>query len=196
MEQTSVVIVGGGVIGCAIASAISEKIDDVFLLEQMPRLGMGTSSRNSGVIHSGLYYPLGSLKSQHCLRGNRLTYEFCARHNVTHRKTGKLIVAMNSAEGGELNSLVERGRANGVEGLKIIGPAEVRAREPNIHAHAAIDVPSTGIVSSEELVKTYARKAQDRSANLVNLARVERMEQSRTLCVCGRRREKSRLAAL
>lgn len=176
MEQATIVIVGGGVVGCAVASAVSKEWDNVFLLEQMPKLGMGTSSRNSGVIHSGLYYTPDSLKARHALRGNQLTYEFCAKHNVPHRNTGKLVVATASEEEAELAALVERGRANGVEGLRIIGPAAICAREPNIRGRAAVVVPSTGIVSSEDLVKAYARVARESGANLVNLARVERLE--------------------
>lgn len=121
MERANVVIVGGGIVGWAIASAVSKEWDDMFSLEQMPKLGMATGSRNSGVIHSGLYYPPGSLKARHALRGNRLTYEFCARHNVPHRNTGKLVVATTSEEEAELTALAERGRVNGVEGLRTIG---------------------------------------------------------------------------
>src|SRR5262245_57027739 len=93
MDRANVVIVGGGVVGCAVAQALSLTFSNVFLLEALPKLAMGASSRNSGVIHSGLYYPPGSLKARHCVRGNRLTYEFCAAHNVPHRNTGKLVVA-------------------------------------------------------------------------------------------------------
>jgi L-2-hydroxyglutarate oxidase LhgO len=93
MDQANILIIGGGVIGCAIAHAVSQKWQDVFLVEQFPKLGMATSTRNSGVIHSGIYYPQGSLKARHCVEGNRLMYEFCSRHNVPHRRTGKLVVA-------------------------------------------------------------------------------------------------------
>jgi L-2-hydroxyglutarate oxidase LhgO len=98
MEQISVVVIGGGVVGCAVAHALSGRWPDVFLLEQMPKVGMMTSSRNSGVIHSGIYYPKDSLKARHCLEGNRLTYEFCEAHQVPHRRTGKLIVAASAGD--------------------------------------------------------------------------------------------------
>jgi glycerol-3-phosphate dehydrogenase len=176
MDRANIVIVGGGVVGCAVACAVAERWGDVFLLEQMPHLGMGASSRNSGVIHSGLYYPPGSLKAQHCVQGNRLSYEFCATHGVPHRNTGKLVVASAPAEEGKLSELIARGRANGVPGLKIVDGAAIRAREPHIAGVAAIESPSTGIVSSEELVKAYARVAAGRGANLVTNARVERLE--------------------
>lgn len=176
MDRANILIVGGGVVGCAVACAVAERWGDVFLLEQMPHLGMGASSRNSGVIHSGLYYPPGSLKARHCVRGNRLTYEFCAAHGVPHRNTGKLIVASTPAEESKLAELVARGRTNEVPGLKIVDGAAIRAREPHITGVAAILSPSTGIVSSEELVKAYARVATARGANIVTHARVERLE--------------------
>lgn len=177
MDRANVVIIGGGVVGCAIAAAAAAKWSDVFLLEQMPKLGMGASSRNSGVIHSGLYYTPGSLKARLCVRGNRLTHEFCAEHGVPHRNTGKLVVATSKEQEATLEELMRRGETNGVEGLKMIDAAAVRAREPHIAATAAIEVPSTGIVASEELVKAYARIATEHDADIVTHAKVQRLEQ-------------------
>ena len=137
---------------------------------------MAASSRNSGIIHSGLYYPPGSLKARLCVRGNDLTYEFCAAHGVPYRKTGKLVVATSAAESKELIALMKNGEANGVEGMRIIDRAAIRAREPHIDGFEAIEVPSTGIVGSEELTKAYARIAKDRGANIVTNATVERLE--------------------
>jgi glycerol-3-phosphate dehydrogenase len=176
MDDANVVVVGGGVVGCAIARALSAHWSDIFLLEALPKLGMAASSRNSGVIHSGLYYPPGSLKARHCLRGNQLTYEFCAAHQVPHRKIGKLVVASSPAESSELNALMENGRVNGVEGLRIVDRAAIRAREPHVEGFQAMEVPSTGIVSSEELVKAYARIATDQGANIVTHSKVEQLE--------------------
>jgi glycerol-3-phosphate dehydrogenase len=176
MDQANILIVGGGVVGCAIARAVSARWQDVFLVEQYPKLGMATSSRNSGVIHSGIYYPKNSLKARHCIEGNRLTYEFCKKHNVPFRHTGKLIVAANTHEEEELAALKKKGEDNGVEGLRLIGPAEIRNREPHIAGAAAIEVPSTGIVSAEELVHAYARVATGQGANIVTRARVISLE--------------------
>ena len=178
MDRANIVIIGGGVVGCAIARAVSSHWSDVFLLEALPKLAMGASSRNSGVIHSGLYYAPGSLKAKHCVRGNQLTYEFCAAHNVPHRNIGKVVVATSEAEIGQLLALVEVGKKNGLQGLRVIDRAAVCAREPHVKAIQAIEVPSTGIVASEELVKAYARVASDRGANIVTNARVERLEPS------------------
>src|SRR2546429_6312437 len=178
MDQANILIIGGGVIGCAIARAVSERWQDVFLVEQFPKLGMATSSRNSGVNHSGIYYPKNSLKARHCVAGNRLTYEFCKKRNVPFRHCGKLVVAADAHEEAELVALKKRGEENGVEGLRLIGADEIRKREPHIKGVAALDVPSTGIVSAEELVHAYARVAANQGANIVTFAKVTSLEPS------------------
>jgi glycerol-3-phosphate dehydrogenase len=176
VDRANIVIIGGGVVGCAVARAVSQCWTDVFLVEQMPRLGMGASTRNSGVIHSGIYYPPGSLKARLCVAGNRMLYEFCAAHHVPHRNCGKLVVAHDAKQEAELEHLAENGRANGVEGLRLVDRAAVRAREPHIEAAAALLVPSTGIVSAEDLIKTLARMAADQGASLLTRTRVVRLE--------------------
>jgi L-2-hydroxyglutarate oxidase LhgO len=128
MDRANIVIIGGGVVGCAVARAVSRRWSDVFLVERMPRLGMGASTRNSGVIHSGIYYPPGSLKARLCVAGNRMLYEFCATHNVPHRNCGKLVVAHDASQVPALERLAENGRANGVIGLRVVDRAVVRAR--------------------------------------------------------------------
>jgi glycerol-3-phosphate dehydrogenase len=178
MDQANILIIGGGVIGCAIARAVSSHWQDVFLVEQFPKLGMATSTRNSGVNHSGIYYPKNSLKARLCVEGNRLTYEFCEKHNVPFRHCGKLVVAADSHEEPELAALKTRGEANGVEGLELIDAAEIRKREPHIHGAAALRVPSTGIVSAEELVHAYARVATSQGASMVTRAKVISLEPS------------------
>jgi glycerol-3-phosphate dehydrogenase len=168
MDQANVLIVGGGVVGCAIAEALSRRWQDVFLVEQYPKFGMATSARNSGVIHSGIYYPKNSWKARHCVEGNRLTKEFCAKHNVPCRTRGKLIVAKDASQEKELLVLQKKGEDNGVEGLRIVDAAGIRAIEPHVKGHAALLVPSTGICSAEDLVHAFARVAEEQGANLVN----------------------------
>src|ERR1700757_1500198 len=129
MDQVNVLIIGGGVVGWAIAEALSRRWPDVFLVEKNPKFGMATSTRNSGVIHSGIYYPTNSWKARHCVEGNRLTKEFCEKHNVAHRVTGKLVVAKSKEEEPQLLALLKKGQENGVEGLEIIGAAAIRAKE-------------------------------------------------------------------
>jgi glycerol-3-phosphate dehydrogenase len=187
MDQANVLIIGGGVVGCAIARVVSERWQDVFLVEQFPKLGMATSTRNSGVNHSGIYYPKNSLKARHCVEGNRLTYEFCKKHSVPFRHTGKLVVAANAHEEEELVALKKCGEDNGVEGLRIIGLADIRVREPHISGVAALVVPSTGIVSAEELVHAYARIATNQGANIVTHAQVVSLEPSRETIRVGLR---------
>jgi glycerol-3-phosphate dehydrogenase len=178
MDQANILIIGGGVVGCAIARAVSSRWQDVFLVEQFPKLGMATSTRNSGVNHSGIYYPKNSLKARLCVEGNRLTYEFCAKHNVPFRHCGKLVVASDAHEEAELVALKKRGEDNGVEGLRLVDAAEIRKREPHIRGTAALVVPSTGIVSAEELVHAYARVATNQGANIVTRAQVVSLEPS------------------
>src|ERR1700680_4321707 len=176
MDQVNILIIGGGVVGCAIAAEGSRRWQDVFVVEQLPRCGMATSARNSGVIHSGIYYPPGSLKAQFCVAGNRMLREFCAAHNVPHRNCGKLVVAHGGRQEAALEHLAENGRANGVEGLRLIDRDTIHLREPHIEATAALEVPSTGIVSAEDLLKTLARIATDRGASLLPRARVVRLD--------------------
>jgi glycerol-3-phosphate dehydrogenase len=176
MDEVNILIIGGGVVGCAIAAELSKQWQDVFVVERFPRVGMATSTRNSGVIHSGIYYSPGSLKARHCLQGNPLTFTFCEEHHVPHRRTGKLVVAAEAREEAALEALYKRGQENGVEALRLIGPAEIREREPHIAGVTALDVPSTGIVSAEELVRAYARVAVERGAHIVTRAQVVSLE--------------------
>jgi len=178
-ETANVVIIGGGVVGCAVAMELAAQFDDVFLLEEMPQLGMGASSRNSGVIHSGIYYPRGSRKARHCVEGNRLTYEFCAANGVQHRRTGKIVVATTTGEEPQLEALMRRGEENGVAGLRLIDRKGLQAREPHVEGRAALEVPSSGLVMSEELVRAYARVATARGANVLTHAKVSALEPAR-----------------
>jgi glycerol-3-phosphate dehydrogenase len=187
MEQAKILIIGGGVVGCAIAEALSRTTQDIYLVEQFPKFGMATSSRNSGVIHSGIYYPANSLKARLCVEGNRLTKQFCEKHQVPYRTTGKLVVAKDSHEMPALEALEKKGRDNGVDHLRIIDQSAIRAREPHVQGFAALEVPSTGICSAEELVRAFARIAEQRGANLVNYAKVESLEPKGDLIQVGLR---------
>lgn len=179
MDEARVVIVGGGVVGCALAMEATRDTEDVFVIEQLPRVGMGASSRNSGVIHSGIYYPPGSLKARHCIEGNRLTYEFCAAHGVPHKRGGKFVVATTAEEEAQLEALRARGQANGVPGLECVTREELLRHEPHVQGRAALHVPTSGIVESEELVKAYARVATARGAHIVTGAKLETVEPDR-----------------
>jgi len=167
LETANVVVIGGGVIGTAITAEISRHYDDVFLLEAAPRLGMGTSTRNSGVIHAGIYYKPGSLKAFHCVRGVPMLYEFCAAHNIPHERTGKLIVADSEDHLPILEDLKRRGDENGAEGLEIVDNQFIRRLEPNIVSPIALNSPNTGIVDAEALIKTLERIAKSNGAHIL-----------------------------
>jgi L-2-hydroxyglutarate oxidase LhgO len=160
LEHIDIAVVGAGVTGLASAVAIAERGLSTCVLERHPRPGLDTSTHNSGVIHAGIYYPAGTLKSVLCLEGRRRLYEFCATHGVPHARTGKIIVASEPQEIAMLEALLVRGQANGVEGLTLVDSAFVAAREPHVRAVAALYSSESGIVDAEELVKTLLRQGE------------------------------------
>lgn len=175
-DSRTLVIVGAGVVGTAIAAVAAERFSDVYLIEALPRAGMLTSSRNSGVLHSGIYYAPGSRKGALCLRGNQLLREFCPRHGVPFRPCGKLIVAADASQEAALAAILERGQQNGVAGLAWLDLSGARRHEPHIPAHAAIWVPSTGILDADALVRALLRLAADRGAAFAPATRLHAAE--------------------
>ena len=156
MDEILIAIIGGGVIGCAVARELSHRYDGIFLFEKNPGVtrGENQSSRNSGVIHSGIYYDQKTRpqKAALCVEGNRLLYEFCRRHDVPALKTGKLIVATRAEEDQILGLYLERAMENRVPGVRKISGREVGDLEPNVRAKMALLVPSAGIVEPFSLV--------------------------------------------
>lgn len=141
-----VLVIGAGVIGLAVARHAAIAGHDVVVAEAAGAIGTGISSRNSEVIHAGMYYPSGSLRARHCVRGNRLLYAYCESRGVPHRKCGKLIVATSPAEQPKLEAIDRQGLANGVPGLQLIGDQAARALEPELRCIAALHSPETGII--------------------------------------------------
>jgi L-2-hydroxyglutarate oxidase LhgO len=157
VEDIDVAVIGGGVTGLAAAHAIAERKLSVCVLERHPRPGLDTSTHNSGVIHAGLYYPAGTLKARLCVEGRRLMYEFCARYGVPHARCGKLVVAHDDSEILQLEALLARGNANGVEDLALVDRAFMTTKEPAVSGTAALWSPVSGVVSAEALVRTLQR---------------------------------------
>jgi L-2-hydroxyglutarate oxidase LhgO len=155
-KEISIAIVGGGVVGCAIAWELSKGYDNVFLFEKNPGItrGENQSSRNSGVIHSGIYYDQETrpLKAALCVEGNRLLYDFCSRYKVPALQTGKIIVATNEKEEEILELYLNRARENRVPGAKRISGKKARELEPNVRAKSALLIPTAGIVEPTTLV--------------------------------------------
>ena len=143
-----ILVIGAGVVGLAVARAAALKGHEVIVAEAEPAIGTITSSRNSEVIHAGMYYPTGTLRAKHCVRGRRMLYEFCASHGVPHRKCGKLIVATSDAEMEKIKAIAVQGGINGVEGLEMIGGNAARAMEPELSCVGALHSPETGIIDS------------------------------------------------
>lgn len=166
-ERVDVAVVGGGVVGLAVARATARRGRSTCVLERRPRPGMESSTHNSGVIHAGIHYPAGSLKARLCVEGREALYRFCARRDVPHARCGKLIVCSDAAEIADLEQIVARGRANGVDDLDLVDRRFVRKREPWVEAAAAVWSPSTGIVDADRLVRTLAADAVRRGAWLL-----------------------------
>ena len=166
MEKLDAVVVGGGVVGLAVARALALSGREVVILEAEDAIGTHTSSRNSEVIHAGIYYPKGSLKARACVEGKQLLYEYCVAHGVPHRRSGKLIVATNAAQESELLSIQQKAHANGVTDVVWMTRAQVQALEPEISCVAGLYSPSTGIIDSHALMLAYLGDAEERGAML------------------------------
>jgi len=172
MDRVEIVIVGAGVIGLAVARELSKNHKDILVIEKNPSFGQETSSRNSEVIHAGIYYPRDSLKAKTCLKGKKLLYEYCQKNNIGHKRIGKLIAITNSNERVALERLLKNGLESGVEDLRIISKEEIKKIEPNINAQAAISSPSTGIIDSHSLVKKLLSEFKARGGQIAYNAEV------------------------
>ncbi|HMO49636.1 MAG TPA: L-2-hydroxyglutarate oxidase [Kiritimatiellia bacterium] len=163
METSSdILVVGGGIVGLASAYALQRSFAvTVNVLEAEPEVATHQTGNNSGVIHSGLYYRPGSLKARHCTRGRLLLLEFCRKHGLAHEVCGKVVVATREEELAALQTLEERGRANGLEGVRRLSAEEIREREPQCAGIAGLWVPQTGIVDFKQVAQALAREICD-----------------------------------
>ncbi|MBI4845330.1 MAG: NAD(P)/FAD-dependent oxidoreductase [Candidatus Omnitrophica bacterium] len=166
MEEVDVIIIGAGVVGLSIAARVADCRRSVFVLEKNDSFGRETSSRNSEVIHAGMYYEQGSLKAKMCVEGNRLLYQICSEHNIPHRKTGKLIVATRKDEETQLLKLEQKGKENNVPGLRMVSQKEVNKIEPNVKALSALYSPLTGIIDTHKLMEYFIYVLKEKGADI------------------------------
>lgn len=154
-------VIGAGVVGLAAAAALARRGEEVFVLEAGPGVGCGISSRNSEVIHSGIYYETGSLKHRLCVDGRRRLYDYCAARGIAHKKCGKLIVATNDAEAPKVVALARRADANGVENVALVEGSALQRMEPALRATVALHVAETGIVDSHALMMALVGEIEE-----------------------------------
>jgi L-2-hydroxyglutarate oxidase LhgO len=178
MDDVEVVVVGAGVVGLAVARALALRGHEVMVLEREAGIGMGTSSRNSEVIHAGIYYDTGSAKARHCVRGKQMLYAYCAERGIGHRNLGKLVVATTEAEVEGLRKLKAKGEANGVHDLRWLDGAEARAMEPELNCFAAFHSPSSGIIDSHAYMLALQGDLEARGGMVVTHTEVRRIERA------------------
>lgn len=175
MEITTTII-GAGVVGLAIAAELSRTRKGVLIVERNPSFGQETSSRNSEVIHAGIYYAKDSMKARLCVEGNRLLYRLCEQRRIPHRRCGKLIVATDNEEEAILATIQDRAIENGAEPLEMLSARQIKALEPNVNARAGLFSPATGIIDSHRLMRHFAARAKKNGAQLVPQTTVSRVE--------------------
>ena len=165
-------VIGGGILGLATARAIGRRARaPVVVLEAEAELGFHQTGHNSGVIHSGLYYKPGSLKARTCVQGREAMYAFCERHGIPHERCGKLVVATSADELPRLDELERRGKANGLAGLRRLGPDELREHEPHVAGIDGLHVPVSGIADYGQVCQALAREVREQDGSVRTAAR-------------------------
>lgn len=172
MDRADITIIGAGVIGLAIARSLAMAGREVVLLEQENRFGCHSSSRNSEVIHAGLYYPTGSLKARFCVDGSRRLYDYCAARHIEARHCGKLIVGNSPAQRSAIEAIAGQAAVNGVTGLAFLTRGEIAAKEPCLRAAIALFSPNTGILDSHGYMLSLLGEATERGAVIAYNSRV------------------------
>ncbi len=171
-----VAVIGGGIVGLASALALTSGSRlRLTVLEAEDHVAAHQTGNNSGVIHSGIYYKPGSLKARNCVEGREAMYRFCQEHGIPHERCGKVVVATRDSELGPLEELERRGKANGLNGLRRLTPAEIHEHEPHVTGIAGLFVAETGIVNYTQVAQTYARLVQEREGVIRTGARVRRV---------------------
>ncbi len=165
MDKVDIVVIGAGVVGLAIGAAIADKDKEMYILEKEEVYGQGTSSRNSEVIHAGIYYPTGTLKAELCVKANPMIYDICERHKVSYKKCGKLIVGNGEEEVAQLDGIIKHAKSIGARDLEMIDADQIKKLEPNVRADQAILSPSTGIVDAHGLMDHFHRDARRKAGS-------------------------------
>ncbi len=174
-DRVECVVIGAGVVGLAVARALALAGREVLLLEAEAHHGTITSARNSGVIHAGLYYATGSFKARFCVAGNRALYAYCEQRGVDHQNCGKLVVASSEAEEKVLLTLLERARANDVDGVRMISATEAHELEPQVRCTAALLCPTSGIIDQHPFMLALQGDMENAGGTLVTDCRVEQV---------------------
>jgi L-2-hydroxyglutarate oxidase LhgO len=174
VDRVDAVVIGAGLVGLAVARRLATAGREVVVLEAEDAIGTHTSSRNSEVIHAGIYYPQGSLKARACVEGRQRLYDYCAERGVPHQRCGKLIVATDPAQLAELEGIRQHAHANGVTDVVRVSAAQARALEPELRCVAALHSPSTGIVDSHALMLSYLSDAERAGAMLALKSTLEK----------------------
>ncbi len=174
--DVDVLVVGAGAVGLAVAAAFARKGQDVLVLEAASAIGTGTSSRNSEVIHAGMYYPTGSLRHRMCVAGRRMLYPYLEARKIPHRRYGKLIVATSDAEVAKIEAIHATGLKNGVEGLELISGETARAWEPALACTTALWSPETGVIDSHAYMLALQGEIEDHGGAIALQSPVERIE--------------------
>jgi L-2-hydroxyglutarate oxidase LhgO len=164
MDKVDITIIGAGVVGLAVAARLAKPRRSILLLEKNAGFGMETSSRNSEVIHSGIYYPNDSLKTRLCVKGNAMLYDYCQTNGIRTSNTGKIVVSCNAHETAELKKLFENGKMNGVAGLELLEKERVKSLEPDVECDMGLLVPGTGIIDTHGLMRSLFGQAQEGGA--------------------------------
>src|SRR5690242_19070088 len=175
MDQVDAVVIGAGVVGLAVARALTARGRDVLILEAADSFGTETSSRNSEVIHAGIYYPLGSLKARFCVSGRTLLYDFCEEYGIPYRRCGNMIVATSESQLGQLAKIQRVAQASGVR-VGALSSSETLELEPQLVCERALHSPMTGIIDSHAYMLALLGQAESRGATLVTGSPVTSME--------------------
>jgi len=180
VDRVDIVIIGAGIVGLAIAERLSHSKEgsEIVVVERHDGFGRETSSRNSEVIHGGLYYAKNLLKTKLCVRGNPMLYELFRNEGIPHRKTGKIILATDTSEEEQLTAIFQQAKTNGVPGVCFITKDEIQAMEPYVYAISGLYSPESGIVDSHQLMKYFEKTAESRGTMVAYGTEVIALEKS------------------